>query len=232
VTVSSTVPQWLDALHARLRADGVPYAANDSIAEHLTDTDRALLRLEVSGAVERLLYALAIDVKNDHNTRGTADRVARMYIDEVFQGRYHPRPEVTDFPNAKEFDEVYTVGPIAVRSACSHHLVPIVGRAWIGVIPGERVIGLSKFSRLTEWVMARPQIQEEAAIQLADEIERLIKPRALAVVMRAQHMCMTWRGVRESSTSMTTSVMRGLFRENPAARAECMQLMAAQGWEG
>jgi GTP cyclohydrolase I len=154
-----------------------------------------------------------------------------MYLREVFKGRYQPRPPVTDFPNAKALDEVYTVGPITVRSACSHHLVPIMGQAWIGVIPSERVIGLSKFNRLTEWVMSRPQIQEEAAIQLADEIEALIQPKALAVVLRAQHLCMTWRGVRESQTSMTTSIMRGIFRDKPEAREEFLSIIKGQGFQ-
>jgi GTP cyclohydrolase IA len=219
-------------LAERLHRKGVPFKANDTIADHIALSERDTLRDGVKAAVQNLLDALVIDTVHDHNTVGTAERVARMYVDEVFRGRYHPRPKVTDFPNAKGLDEVYTVGPITVRSACSHHLVPIVGNAWVGVIPGERVIGLSKFNRLTEWVMARPQIQEEAAIQLADEIEALIKPKALAVVIKASHMCMTWRGVREASTSMTTSVMRGLFREDPAARTECMRMMAAQGFGG
>jgi GTP cyclohydrolase I len=171
-----------------------------------------------------------VDTENDHNTQETAARVARMYVREVFRGRYEAPPKVTDFPNVKHLDEIYTVGPITVRSACSHHLVPITGQCWVGVKPSDRVIGLSKFNRLVEWVMARPQIQEEAAIMLADTIEGLIKPQGLAVVIKAQHQCMTWRGVKDNDTHMVTSIMRGFFREDAKARQELMSILRGQGF--
>jgi GTP cyclohydrolase I len=205
--------------------------ANDHIPG-LTEEDRADIKDDVALAIESLLVALRIDYENDHNTEGTPERVARMYVDEVFKGRFHPPPKITDFPNAKALDTLYTIGPITVRSACSHHLVPILGRAWIGVIPGERVIGISKFHRLTEWVMSRPQIQEEATVQLADEIETRVRPLALAVVVKAQHLCMSWRGVREPGVEMATSVMRGIFKEDAKARAEFMSVIRGQGYEG
>jgi GTP cyclohydrolase I len=148
-----------------------------------------------------------------------------MYIKEVFAGRYQPMPKITEFPNAKHLDEIYTLGPITIRSACSHHLVHITGRAWIGVLPSDNVIGISKFVRLTNWIMARPQIQEESTVQLADIIEEMIKPKGLAVVVEATHQCMTWRGVRESETKMTTSVMRGVFLNKPECRAEFFRLI-------
>jgi len=214
----------------RLRAAGVSFKANDNIHAHLEPGDLANIQLGAEQAIGQLLAALAIDTENDHNTRETAARVAKMYVQEVFCGRYAAPPKVTDFPNDKHLDELYTLGPIAVRSACSHHLVPITGHAWVGVIPGDRVIGISKFNRLVRHVLSRPQIQEEAVVMVADEIERLIKPLGFAIVIRATHMCMTWRGVRESDTSMTTSVMRGLLREDPKARSEFMQLIAGQGY--
>jgi GTP cyclohydrolase I len=172
-----------------------------------------------------MLRALIIDVEGDHNTNGTARRIAKMYVDEVFAGRYQPCPETTDFPNAKGLDEVYTLGPISVSSACSHHFAPIVGRLWVGVIPGDRVIGISKFARLARWVMSRPQIQEEAAVMLADEIERRIKPKGLALVIQAEHTCMTWRGIREAESKMTSSIMRGAFKTDEKARAEFLSLI-------
>lgn len=217
-------------IRARLLEAGVPFHANDNLTEHLFPGELEELELEVTERVQDLLKALVIDVERDHNTRGTAARVARMYLREVFKGRYLSQPEVTDFPNAKELDEIYAVGPITVRSACSHHLVPITGQCWIGVKPSDRVIGLSKFNRLVEWVMARPQIQEEAAMMLADTIEGLIKPEGLAVVIRAQHHCMSWRGVRDEGTRMVTSVMRGFFREDGKARGELMELLKGQGF--
>lgn len=219
----------LVALRERLRLKGIPFAANDCIAEHLDKTDLALVQLEVQDAVQRLLDALLIDTERDHNTRDTAKRVAKMYVREVFAGRYESAPTITDFPNAKALDQVYTLGPITVRSACSHHLVPITGRLWVGVLPGDRVIGISKFVRLARWVMARPHIQEEAAVMLADELEKRIEPKGLALVMKATHHCMTWRGVQETDTVMTTSIMRGVFRADAAARAEFLRLVATDG---
>jgi GTP cyclohydrolase I len=213
-------------LRARLNALGMPFAANDNIAQVLLPGDVEQIQAEVQVAMENLLRALVIDVDTDHNTRETAKRVAKMYVKEVFKGRYLPPPEVTSFPNAKKLDEIYTCGPITVRSACSHHLVPIVGKCWIGVIPGERVIGLSKFNRIVEWIASRPQIQEELSVQIADYIENEIQPLGLAVVIKASHLCMTWRGVREPMEStMTNSVMRGYFRDNDSAKAEFMQLI-------
>lgn len=190
---------------------------------------KASIRADVQVAAERLLEALRIDWRNDHNTRGTPERIARMLVDEVCRGRYELPPRVTDFPNVTNMDQLYTVGPIEVRSLCSHHFVPIIGHAWVGVIPSERVIGLSKFSRLTDWVMARPQIQEEATNQLADVIEEAINPLGLGVIVRAKHLCMSWRGVREANAYMTTSVMRGALREQAEARAEFLAFVRGGG---
>jgi GTP cyclohydrolase I len=203
--------------------------ANENIAKSITPENLDTIEREAEAAVASLLLALRIDYSRDHNTQDTPGRVARMLVREVFAGRYQAPPRITDFPNVKKLDELYTVGPIAVRSCCAHHLCPIEGEAYVGVIPGERIIGLSKFSRLTEWVMARPQIQEEATVQLADEIERLIEPRGLGVIVSARHSCMTWRGVREPNSRMVTSVMRGLFRENDAARSELLALAKGGG---
>jgi GTP cyclohydrolase I len=225
---------WVHGFDA-LRAGGKSMRANDNVLTS-TDFDDAIFTSDwgrpahlqrVAEAVQRLLKELYIDVSNDHNTEGTAARVAKMYVTEVMKGRFTPEPDITAFPNAMRLDELYTTGPITVRSMCSHHLVPIIGKAWIGIIPGEdSVIGLSKFNRLVDWVFARPQIQEEATVQLADIIWEKAKPKGLAVVVKATHMCMTWRGVRESMDSnMTTSVVRGAIKENAAARAEFFALI-------
>jgi GTP cyclohydrolase I len=219
------MPSTSDTIRQRLLAAGAPFLANDNIAAHVEPGDLEALEAEVAEKVEALLRTLVIDVDNDHNTRGTAERVARMYLNEVFKGRYQHPPKITDFPNAKDLDQVYSVGPITVRSACSHHLVPILGKCWIGVKPSDRVIGLSKFNRLAEWVFSRPHIQEEAVMILADEIERLVKPVGLIVIVKAQHYCMKWRGVREPETSMVTSVVRGEFRDKPHMKAEFLQLI-------
>jgi GTP cyclohydrolase IA len=221
---SSNVP-ISEVIRQRLEAAKAPYLANDNIADHLLPGELDKLQVEVQEKIEGMLQSLVIDTKRDHNTQGTAERVARMYIQEVFKGRYRNAPRITDFPNCKDLDEIYSIGPITVRSACSHHLVPILGRCWIGIHPGTRVIGLSKFNRLCEWVFSRPHIQEEAVIILADEIERLVAPKGLIVIVQAQHYCMKWRGVREPDTMMTTSVVRGVFREQPQMKAEFLQLI-------
>jgi len=215
----------------RIELSNGNYFANDNIANFIHDGELETLQKEVTQKIQSLLESLIIDTKYDHNTIETAQRVAKMYLNEVFKGRYHKQPKVTDFPNAKNLDQIYTVGAISVRSACSHHLVPIIGKCWIGVIPSDRVIGLSKFNRIVDWVMSRPQIQEEASIQLADVIEKLIKPKGLAVIIKAKHQCMTWRGVKDNDTEMVTSVMRGIFRETAEARSELMDLFKGQGYK-
>ena len=215
----------------RIKLDQASYFANDNIASYIQEGEIELLKKEVEEKLQSLLESLIIDTDNDHNTIETAKRVSKMYLTEVFKGRYEQCPKVTDFPNAKKLDQIYTVGPISVRSACSHHLVPIIGKCWIGVIPSDRVIGLSKFNRVADWVLSRPQIQEEAAIQLADTIEKLINPKGLAVIIKAQHQCMTWRGVKDNETEMVTSVMRGIFRDTSEARSELMDIFKGQGYK-
>jgi GTP cyclohydrolase I len=204
------------------------YFANDNISPFLKEGELEELEREVTGKMRDLLRSLVIDIENDHNTEETAERVARMYLHEVFKGRYQEQPKIASFPNVKNLDEIYTVGPITVRSACSHHLVPILGNCWIGIKPGERVIGLSKFSRVADWVFSRPHIQEEAVIILADEIERLCEPKGLAILVKAQHYCMKWRGVKEPQTSMMNSVVRGDFRRDPSLKQEFFELVKQQ----
>jgi GTP cyclohydrolase I len=215
-------------ISARLKAADVSFLANDNIADYILPGELQALEAEVGDRVRDLLRSLVIDIENDHNTEETAERVARMYLHEVFKGRYHQQPKVASFPNVKELDEIYTVGPITVRSACSHHLVPIMGNCWIGIKPGSRVIGLSKFTRVADWVFSRPHIQEEAVMILADEIEKLCEPQGLGIIVKAQHYCMKWRGVREPQTSMVNSVVRGDFRHDPSLKQEFFELVRQQ----
>lgn len=206
----------------RMATTQLPMRANENVAAFVTKGDLADMRSNVELLMEQVLEELLIDWRNDPNTKGTPKRYAKMLVDEAMRGRFEPPPVCTAFPNTRKLDEMYTTGPITLNSMCSHHLVPITGRAWVGVIPGETVIGLSKFNRLVQWICRRPQIQEEMVVQVADALElRLAQPKGLAVVIEATHMCMTWRGVEESSDAvMRTSVVRGKFREDAAARAE------------
>ena len=211
----------------RLEAADHRYFANDNISAFLEPGDLDAIKADVEAAVDRVLDSLVIDTARDHNTRETAQRVARMYLSEVFSGRYLPAPEATEFPNAEGLNELMIVGPITIRSACSHHLCPIIGRVWIGILPNARsnLIGLSKYARLTDWIMSRPQIQEEAIVQLAALLETLITPDGIAIVMEADHFCMHWRGVKDDNTQMINSVMRGQFLDNASLRREFLTLI-------
>ena len=203
------------------------FNANDNIAEFIEPGELAKLLDEVETKMQGVLDSMVIDTVTDHNTQNTARRVAKMYLNEVFNGRYVPVPNITEFPNAEHLNELMIVGPITVRSACSHHFCPVIGKVWIGVLPNEHtnVIGLSKYARLAEWVMGRPQIQEEAVVQLADLIMEKTQPDGLAIVMEASHYCMAWRGVKDMNSKMINSVMRGAFLKDATLRREFLALI-------
>ncbi len=204
------------------------FHANDNIADHIAPGELDELKAEVQARMHEVLRALVIDTDSDHNTNDTAKRVAKMFVDEVFAGRYRPMPSVTEFPNAARLNELMIVGPIKVRSACSHHLCPILGRVWVGILPNEfsNLIGLSKYARICEWIMARPQIQEEAVTMLANELQERVRPDGLAIVMEADHFCMHWRGVKDDESMMVNSVMRGAFLKDANLRREFLSLLS------
>ncbi|PJO35826.1 GTP cyclohydrolase [Delftia acidovorans] len=217
-------------MRERLKQAQKRFHANDNISEFIEPGELELLLDEVQDKMQGVLDSMVIDTTHDHNTRATARRVAKMYVNEVFRGRYVAQPAITEFPNAEHLNELMIVGPITVRSACSHHLCPVIGKIWIGVLPNKNtnVIGLSKYARLVDWIMGRPQIQEEAIIQLADLILDKTRPDGLAVVMEASHFCMSWRGVREMDSKMLNSVMRGAFLTNPELRREFLSLVSSR----
>jgi GTP cyclohydrolase IA len=214
-------------IRERVLAAKKRFHANDNIAQFIEPGELEALLDEVKGKMQGVLDSLVIDTKSDHNTGDTAKRVAKMYVQEVFKGRYVSAPPITEFPNAEHLNELMIVGPITVRSACSHHFCPVIGQIWIGVLPNEHtnVIGLSKYARLAEWVMARPQIQEEAVVQLADLIQEKTQPDGLALVMQASHYCMGWRGVKDMDSRMVNSVMRGAFLKDATLRREFLALL-------
>jgi len=211
----------------RLVKAGRRYHANDNIAAFLREGELEELKAEVQAQLQGVLQALVIDTDSDHNTKETAKRVAKMYLEEVFRGRYVAMPAVTEFPNAERLNELMIVGPITVRSACSHHMCPIFGKVWIGILPNEHsnLIGLSKYARIADWIMSRPQIQEEAVTMLANELQQRVKPDGLAIVMEADHFCMHWRGVKDTDSAMVNSVMRGAFLKDANLRREFLSLL-------
>jgi GTP cyclohydrolase I len=217
-----------ERIRYRLLAADCRYHANDNISAHIREGEIEELKAEVQEKMQAVLQALVIDTDSDHNTNETAKRVAKMFLTEVFRGRYVPIPAVTEFPNISRLNELMIVGPITVRSACSHHLCPIMGKVWIGILPNEHsnLIGLSKYARICDWIMSRPQIQEEAVTMLADELQDRVKPDGLAIVMEADHFCMHWRGVKDSESKMTNSVMRGAFLKDANLRREFLSLLS------
>lgn len=216
-----------ERIRYRLVSADCRYHANDNISAFIEEGELDELKDEVTAKMQSLLESLVIDTESDHNTGATARRVAKMFINEVFRGRYVPMPSVTEFPNIERLNELMIVGPITVRSACSHHLCPILGQLWIGLLPNEHsnLIGLSKYARICEWIMSRPQIQEEAVTRLANELEQRVKPDGLAIVMDADHLCMQWRGVKDNDSRMMNSVMRGSFLKDSNLRREFLSLL-------
>ena len=198
--------------------------ANDTIYDGLGDLQD--IENNVTEAFQGVLDALLIDTKNDHNTKDTARRVAKMFVHEIFRGRYYPPPKITAFPNVKQYDQIYMSGPITINSTCAHHFQSITGQAYVGIFPGEKVIGLSKFNRMVDWVASRPQIQEEMTEQIADMIQEETEAKGVAVIVKAEHFCMTARGVKEHESDMVTSVVRGIFRDEPATKAEFFSLLS------
>ena len=226
-TEREPLPPVSARIRARIQQAKRRFHANDNISAFLAPGELESLLDEVEDKMKEVLESLVIDTTADHNTQDTARRVAKMYLTEVFRGRYVPEPAVTEFPNAERLNELMIVGPITVRSACSHHFCPIMGRLWIGLMPNEHsnLLGLSKYSRLAEWIMGRPQIQEEAVTQMADLLMNRVSPDGLAVVMEADHFCMHWRGVRDADSKMVNSVMRGSFLKDPELRREFLSLL-------
>lgn len=209
-----------EVIRDRIRQAGARFHANDNIADYINSDDE-IDRLvdEVAGQFQGVLNSLVIDTVNDHNTQDTARRVAKMFVRETFSGRYRSVPKVTAFPNLG-YKSLYTTGPISIRSTCAHHFQNIVGRCWVGIVPEGEVIGLSKFNRLVHHICERPQIQEEMTTQIASALRDYAKTENIAVVVKAEHHCMTMRGVREHESDMTTAIMLGAFETDPALKKE------------
>ncbi len=214
-----------DTIRRRIVEAGARFHANDNISEFIQPDELVALQSEVETHMQAVLESLVIDTANDHNTNETARRVAKMFVRETFAGRYTPPPKITSFPNLG-YQSLYTCGPISIRSTCSHHLQNIVGTAWVGIFPEQEVIGLSKFNRIVHHICERPQIQEEMTTQIADALREYAKTKHIAVIVKAEHMCLTHRGVREHESSMVTAIMHGYFQEDPALKKEFYDICA------
>lgn len=200
------------------------YDSNDN--QTLTEEERFEMIVHLEKNIAEMLDILRISRK-DPNSTHTPLRVAKMLVNELLIGRYEPPPKITVFPNRKNVNNLIISQGIEIMSMCSHHWQTISGRCVIGYIPGDYVVGVSKLSRIVQWFARRPQIQEELGEQIADYIQKMLKPKALGVVIKAKHYCMIARGVEESEeeTEMITSVMRGYMLNDQSLRNEFLNLI-------
>ncbi|MEY4334316.1 MAG: hypothetical protein RLZZ196_3059 [Bacteroidota bacterium] len=199
----------------RLKDANARFHANDNISKYLDDGDRGLLIDEVATKFQEVLKSLVIDVETDPNSKGTAKRLAKMYINEIMSGRYHDAPEVTSFPNDGTHGTEPYSGMLVVRaelrSMCSHHHQPVTGTAYIGVIPSTHVIGLSKYIRIAQHCARRGTLQEELCGDIAKAIKKATRSDNVAVYIEAKHGCCENRGIMASNSTTQTTVVNGLF---------------------
>jgi GTP cyclohydrolase I len=199
---------------------------NEAIDGPMDEAERAAMTALAARKLEELFDVLRIDHRNDHNTRDTPNRVAKMFVEETLRGRFTAPPKITEFDNAESYDGLIVTGPIELRSTCAHHLMPIYGHAYIGVLPSTegKIIGLSKYDRIVAHFASRLQIQEELVKQIGQYIVDKTAPRGLAVRISAVHMCKTHRGVLASHRSrMVNSAFYGVMAEDPNLKNEFLQ---------
>jgi GTP cyclohydrolase I len=199
---------------------------NEALDEPMAQADREAMIAAAARKIEELFDVLRIDHRNDHNTRETPQRVAKMFVEEILDGRYTAPPRITEFDNAQAYDQLIVTGPIELRSMCAHHLMPIYGHAVIGVLPSPdgKIIGLSKYDRIVEYFASRLQIQEELVKQIGQHIMTVTRPRGLAVRVSAVHMCKTQRGVRASRRSrMVNTYYWGEMAQDAGLKSEFLQ---------
>lgn len=199
---------------------------NESVHGYRDDAAKKIMMAEASQKIEELFDVLRIDYQNDHNTRDTPARVAKMFVEETLRGRYDEPPKITDFENVDQYPGLIVSGPIDVRSTCAHHMMPIYGQAYIGVLPAPdgKIIGLSKYDRIVDYFCSRLQIQEELVHQIANYIVDKTAPRGVAIRISAVHMCKTHRGVRASNRSrMVSTVYLGDMATDQNLKNEFLQ---------
>lgn len=201
-------------IREKMKADGKRFFACDNVSEYLDDSTRSHLINELSDKFNEVLKALLIDTDNDPNSKGTGRRLAKMYVNEIMSGRYYPAPDCTAFPN--DGDQRYS-GMLVVRSElksmCSHHHQPVTGVAYIGIIPGKKVIGLSKYTRVAQWHARRGTLQEELCTDIAKSIMAVTESDDVAVYIQAEHGCCTNRGIMATSSLTQTTVLHGQFHD-------------------
>jgi len=216
-----------------LKAAGKRFWAGDNISEYLTEEDIAKLIDETTEAFEGVLDSLVIDRENDPNSKGTAKRLAKMYFNEIMAGRYESAPDATAFPNdSQDRYEGMLVVRSELRSMCSHHHQPVTGVAYIGIIAAQKLIGLSKYTRIAQWCARRGTLQEELCNDIAREISRATDSENVAVYLEAEHGCCTNRGIMAHSSLTQTTVLRGAFSTDAGTKKEFFDNIRLQSRNG
>jgi GTP cyclohydrolase I len=209
------------AIRMRMKRDNKRFWAGDNISDYLHDSDKEHLISEATLAFEKVLDALLIDRENDPNSRGTAKRLAKMYFNEVMEGRYEPAPDATAFPNdSQDRYEGMLVVRSELRSMCSHHHQPVSGVAYIGIIAAQKLIGLSKYTRIAQWCARRGTLQEELCNDIAREIMKATESENVAVYIQAIHGCCENRGIMAHSSLTQTTVLKGAFNSDMGTKKE------------
>ena len=208
-------------LKALLQEQNIRHWAGDNISQVLQHGDKEQLIEEATVAFESVLDTLLIDRENDPNSKGTARRLAKMYFNELMVGRYDPMPTATAFPNdsADRYEGMLVVRS-ELKSVCSHHHQPVAGTAYIGIIAAEKLIGLSKYTRIAQWCARRGTLQEELANDITKEIQRATNAEHLGVYIQATHGCCENRGIMANSSLTQTTVLKGAFKDDPGTKKE------------
>ena len=219
--MTDTSKNLSQSIQAKMKRDNKRFWAGDNISEYISETDKQQLINEATAAFETVLDALLIDRENDPNSKGTARRLAKMYFNEIMEGRYEPAPDATAFPNdSTERYEGMLVVRSELRSMCSHHHQPVTGVAYIGLIAAEKLIGLSKYTRIAQWCARRGTLQEELCNDIAREIEKATGAKDLGVYIQATHGCCENRGIMAHSSLTQTTVLKGAFKDDQSTKKE------------
>ena len=216
-------------LRDRMKSQGKRFWAGDNVSDYVNESDKEHLINEATDAFERVLDTLLIDRENDPNSRGTARRLAKMYYNEIMAGRYEPAPDATAFPNdsADRYEGMLVVRS-ELRSMCSHHHQPVSGVAYIGIIAANKLIGLSKYTRIAQWCARRGTLQEELCNDIAREIMKATDSENVGVYLRMTHGCCENRGIMAHDSSTTTTVLRGAFNQDVGTKKEFFDTLSLQ----
>jgi GTP cyclohydrolase I len=208
-------------IRQQMRRQGKRFWAGDNISEYIDEEQKEVLINEATEAFEKVLDALLIDRETDPNSKGTARRLAKMYFNEIMSGRYDPAPDATAFPNdsADRYEGMLVVRS-ELRSMCSHHHQPVVGVAYIGIIAANKLIGLSKYTRIAQWCARRGTLQEELANDIAKEIMKATDATDVGVYVQAVHGCCENRGIMAHSSLTQTTVLKGAFKDDMGTKKE------------